>query len=116
MKESLRQQFERLALRLDEIEAMLEQLRSDGVCGVRGGHCRRRHGRDEDVLRVNPAHRVRHDAGERQIADAKTAIVGTGGGTPSSVIILQRPPRIRTELARRHHDNHRRRQIGRAHV
>ena len=33
---------------------------------------------------------LRHDAGERQIADAKTAIVGTGGGTPSSVIILQR--------------------------
>ncbi len=33
---------------------------------------------------------LRHEAGDRQVANAKTAIVGTGGGTPSSAVILQR--------------------------
>ena len=33
---------------------------------------------------------LRHEAGDRQVADAETAIVGTGGGTPSGVVILQR--------------------------
>ena len=33
---------------------------------------------------------LRHDAGERQVADAKTAVVTSGGGTPSGVLILQR--------------------------
>ncbi len=33
---------------------------------------------------------LRGDAGERQVANAKTAVVGTGGGTPSGVVILQR--------------------------
>jgi acetyl-CoA acetyltransferase/uncharacterized OB-fold protein len=33
---------------------------------------------------------LRHDAGDRQVADAKTAVVATGGGTPSGVLLLQR--------------------------
>jgi acetyl-CoA acetyltransferase len=33
---------------------------------------------------------LRHDAGERQVAGATTAVVTTGGGTPSSVMLLQR--------------------------
>jgi len=33
---------------------------------------------------------LRHDAGERQVTDAKTAVVTSGGGTPSSVLLLQR--------------------------
>jgi acetyl-CoA acetyltransferase len=33
---------------------------------------------------------LRHDAGERQVADASTAVVTTGGGTPSGVLLLQR--------------------------
>lgn len=33
---------------------------------------------------------LRHDAGERQVADATTAVVTTGGGTPSGVLLLQR--------------------------
>ncbi len=33
---------------------------------------------------------LRHHAGERQVAAAKTAVVATGGGTPSSAVILQR--------------------------
>ncbi len=33
---------------------------------------------------------LRHDAGERQVADAKTALVTSGGGTPSGVLLLQR--------------------------
>jgi acetyl-CoA acetyltransferase len=33
---------------------------------------------------------LRHDAGPRQVAEAKTAIVATGGGTPSGVMLLQR--------------------------
>jgi acetyl-CoA acetyltransferase/uncharacterized OB-fold protein len=33
---------------------------------------------------------LRHDAGERQVADAHTAVVTSGGGTPSSVLLLQR--------------------------
>ena len=33
---------------------------------------------------------LRHDAGERQVADAKTAVVTSGGGTPSGVLLLQR--------------------------
>ncbi len=33
---------------------------------------------------------LRHAAGDRQIADAKTAVVTSGGGTPSGVMLLQR--------------------------
>jgi acetyl-CoA acetyltransferase/uncharacterized OB-fold protein len=33
---------------------------------------------------------LRHDAGERQVTDARTAVVTTGGGTPSGVLLLQR--------------------------
>jgi acetyl-CoA acetyltransferase len=33
---------------------------------------------------------LRHQAGERQVADARTAVVTTGGGTPSGVLLLQR--------------------------
>jgi acetyl-CoA acetyltransferase len=33
---------------------------------------------------------LRHDAGERQVANAKTAVVTSGGGTPSGVLLLQR--------------------------
>ena len=33
---------------------------------------------------------LRHDAGDRQVADATTAVVSTGGGTPSGVFLLQR--------------------------
>ncbi len=33
---------------------------------------------------------LRHAAGDRQVADAKTAVVTSGGGTPSGVLLLQR--------------------------
>jgi acetyl-CoA acetyltransferase/uncharacterized OB-fold protein len=33
---------------------------------------------------------LRHDAGERQVAGARTAVVTTGGGTPSGVLLLRR--------------------------
>ena len=33
---------------------------------------------------------LRQEAGERQVADAQTAVVTTGGGTPSGVLLLQR--------------------------
>ncbi len=33
---------------------------------------------------------LRHDAGERQVAGARTAVVTSGGGTPSSVLLLRR--------------------------
>jgi acetyl-CoA acetyltransferase/uncharacterized OB-fold protein len=33
---------------------------------------------------------LRHEAGERQVADAQTAVVTSGGGTPSGVLLLQR--------------------------
>jgi acetyl-CoA acetyltransferase len=33
---------------------------------------------------------LRHDAGERQVTDARTAVVTSGGGTPSGVLLLQR--------------------------
>ncbi len=33
---------------------------------------------------------LRHDAGERQVAGATTAVVTSGGGTPSGVMLLQR--------------------------
>ncbi len=33
---------------------------------------------------------LRHDAGERQVTDAMTAVVTSGGGTPSGVLLLQR--------------------------
>ncbi|HEY1738685.1 MAG TPA: 3-ketoacyl-CoA thiolase, partial [Acidimicrobiia bacterium] len=33
---------------------------------------------------------LRHDAGERQVANARTAVVTSGGGTPSGVLLLQR--------------------------
>jgi acetyl-CoA acetyltransferase len=33
---------------------------------------------------------LRHQAGARQVADAKTAVVTSGGGTPSGVLLLQR--------------------------
>jgi acetyl-CoA acetyltransferase len=33
---------------------------------------------------------LRHDAGARQVQDAATAVVTSGGGTPSGVLLLQR--------------------------
>jgi acetyl-CoA acetyltransferase/uncharacterized OB-fold protein len=33
---------------------------------------------------------LRHDAGDRQVAGARTAVVTSGGGTPSGVLLLQR--------------------------
>jgi acetyl-CoA acetyltransferase len=33
---------------------------------------------------------LRHDAGERQVANARTAVVTSGGGTPSGVMLLRR--------------------------
>jgi acetyl-CoA acetyltransferase len=33
---------------------------------------------------------LRHDAGERQVRDAKTAVLTSGGGTPSGVLLVQR--------------------------
>jgi acetyl-CoA acetyltransferase/uncharacterized OB-fold protein len=33
---------------------------------------------------------LRHQAGERQVADARTAVVTSGGGTPSGVLLLRR--------------------------
>ena len=33
---------------------------------------------------------LRHEAGERQVADAKTAIASMGGGSPSGVLLLRR--------------------------
>ena len=33
---------------------------------------------------------LRHDAGDRQVADARTAVVTSGGGTPSGVLLLRR--------------------------
>ena len=33
---------------------------------------------------------LRHEAGERQVRDAGTAVVTSGGGTPSGVLLLQR--------------------------
>jgi acetyl-CoA acetyltransferase/uncharacterized OB-fold protein len=33
---------------------------------------------------------LRHEAGERQVPDAVTAVVATGGGTPSGVLLVQR--------------------------
>ena len=33
---------------------------------------------------------LRHEAGDRQVTDAATAVVTTGGGTPSGVLLLQR--------------------------
>ena len=33
---------------------------------------------------------LRHEAGERQVAGARTAVVTSGGGTPSGVLLLQR--------------------------
>jgi acetyl-CoA acetyltransferase len=33
---------------------------------------------------------LRHDAAERQVRDAQTAVVTSGGGTPSGVLLLQR--------------------------
>lgn len=33
---------------------------------------------------------LRHDAGKRQVAGARTAVVTSGGGTPSGVMLLQR--------------------------
>ena len=35
---------------------------------------------------------LRHDAGERQVPDAQTAVVTSGGGTPSGVLLLRRDP------------------------
>ena len=32
---------------------------------------------------------LRHEAGERQVADATTAVVTSGGGTPSGVLLLR---------------------------
>jgi len=33
---------------------------------------------------------LRHEAGERQVTDARTAVVTSGGGTPSGVLLLRR--------------------------
>jgi len=33
---------------------------------------------------------LRHEAGARQVKDAATAVVSTGGGTPSGVLLLKR--------------------------
>jgi acetyl-CoA acetyltransferase len=33
---------------------------------------------------------LRHEAGERQVHQARTAVVTSGGGTPSGVLLLQR--------------------------
>ena len=33
---------------------------------------------------------LRHEAGDRQVADARTAVVTSGGGTPSGVLLLRR--------------------------
>jgi acetyl-CoA acetyltransferase len=33
---------------------------------------------------------LRHEAGERQVAGARTAVVATGGGVPSGVFLMQR--------------------------
>ena len=33
---------------------------------------------------------LRHEAGDRQVAGARTAVVTSGGGTPSGVLLLQR--------------------------
>ena len=33
---------------------------------------------------------LRHDAGERQVAGAEVAVVTSGGGTPSGVLLLRR--------------------------
>ena len=33
---------------------------------------------------------LRHEAGDRQVADAQTAVVTSGGGTPSGVLLLRR--------------------------
>jgi acetyl-CoA acetyltransferase len=33
---------------------------------------------------------LRHEAGERQVRGASTAVVTSGGGTPSGVLLLQR--------------------------
>jgi acetyl-CoA acetyltransferase/uncharacterized OB-fold protein len=33
---------------------------------------------------------LRHDAGDRQVTDAETAVVTSGGGTPSGVLLLRR--------------------------
>jgi acetyl-CoA acetyltransferase len=32
---------------------------------------------------------LRHEAGDRQVADARTAVVTSGGGTPSGVLLLR---------------------------
>src|SRR5438876_4310350 len=37
-----------------------------------------------------PVTQLRHEAGERQVADAKTAIASMGGGSPSGVLLLRR--------------------------
>jgi acetyl-CoA acetyltransferase len=41
-------------------------------------------------FRYEAVAQLRHDAGERQVPDARTAAVTTGGGTPSGVLLLQR--------------------------
>jgi hypothetical protein len=33
---------------------------------------------------------LRREAGERQVADASTAVAATGGGTPPGVLLLRR--------------------------
>jgi len=33
---------------------------------------------------------LRHDAGDRQVRNAQTAVVTSGGGVPSGVLLLQR--------------------------
>jgi acetyl-CoA acetyltransferase len=48
---------------------------------------RRSHGFD---LLLEAVTQLRHDAGARQVANAQTAVVTSGGGTPSGVLLFQR--------------------------
>ena len=50
---------------------------------VRGSHARLR-------LRLRSDRQLRREAGDRQIAGASTAVVTSGGGTPSGVLLLRR--------------------------
>jgi hypothetical protein len=64
--------------------------------GMRANHYLHRNGASCEMLgrialngRANAA-QLRHEAGERQVAGARTAVVTSGGGTPSGVLLLRR--------------------------
>jgi hypothetical protein len=64
--------------------------------GMRANHYLHRNGASCEMLgrialkgRANAA-QLRHEAGERQVAGARTAVVISGGGTPSGVLLLRR--------------------------